>query len=297
LLFRRQNTITFEAALRDLRSKDPRARAAAADALGDVAGGPDRERARVGLESVLADERFEVRCTAALALGDLGLTAAVDALLARLDDSHPQARQTAIIALGKLGDARAFEPLAAVLRSGPPDVRFQAARSLAELDPARAFEPLCSALSDPDAEVRESAAEALSVVNDPRAAGWLADLLGDSRPGTRFAAASTLAWMGDARGFDVLVAGLGDGGQAYEAMECLEKLGDARAATSLAAQMRRMLLAVPLRVRAAAALLAIAPSDPNAAAARALLEKQARSRKPDVRGLAEESLARLGGAS
>jgi hypothetical protein len=76
-------------------------------------------------------------------------------------------------------------------------------------------------------------------------------------------------------------------------MECLESLGDPRATSYLAAQMRRMLLPMPLRVRAAAALLTIAPSDPNAPAARELLEKQARSRKPDVRGLAEDSLARI----
>src|SRR5262245_2951412 len=135
MLFTRENTITLDAALRDLNSTDPRVRAAAADALGDVREGSDRTRARQGLESVLDDGRFEVRCAAALALGDLGDADAVDALLARVQDSHPEARQAAVIALGKLGNPAAVAPLLAALTEGPPEVRFQAARSLAELDP------------------------------------------------------------------------------------------------------------------------------------------------------------------
>jgi HEAT repeat protein len=141
--------------------------------------------------------------------------------------------------------------------------------------------------------VRESAAEALSVVGDRRAAGWLVDLLEDARPGTRFAAAMTLAWLGDARAYDTLVAALPDRERAFEAMEGLEAIGDARAALPLAAQMRRFLLAPVLRVRAAAALLSLAPSDPAAPSARALLEKSRKSSKLDVRGLAEECLERL----
>ncbi len=289
----RSHTITFEAALRDLGSQDPRVRAAAADALGDTPESEDRARARVGLEGVLADARFEVRCAAALALGDLGELEAITALLALLDDAHPEARQAAVMALGKLGNPAAFAPLALALTDGPADVRFQAARSLAELDPARAFAPLCDALRDGDPEVRGSAAEALSVVGDVRAAGWLVPLLTDTRPATRFAAASTLAYLGDGRGFEVLLGALGDRDRAYEAIEGLEAIGDARAAVYLATQMRRMLLSPVLRVRAAAALLAIAPADALAPAARALLEKSKKSRKLDVRGLAEESLERL----
>jgi HEAT repeat protein len=285
----RANTITLEAALRDLGSKDARVRAAAADALGD-APEEDRGRARAGLTRVLDDVRFEVRCAAALALGDLGDLEAVDALLKQLDDAHAEARQAAIIALGKLGNRAAVAPLLRALTDGPPDVRFQAARSLAELDPERAFEPLCAALRDPDAEVRESAAEALSVVGDGRAAGWLAELLGDARVGTRFAAASTLAYLGDARGFDVLVAALPARERAYEAIEGLEAIGNARAVDPLAAQMRRWILPLVLRVRAAAAILALAPTH---AEARALVDKAARSSRPDARGLAEETLQRL----
>jgi hypothetical protein len=60
--------------------------------------------------------------------------------------------------------------------------------------------------------------------------------------------------------------------------------------------MRRLLLSPVLRVRAAAALLAVAPGDLAAPEARKLLDKSAASRRMDVRGLAEECLARLAGA-
>jgi len=69
------HTITFEAALRDIGAKDPRVRAAAADALGHL---PDdlvdaeRQRAVRALVDALGDLRFEVRAGCCLSLGSLG---------------------------------------------------------------------------------------------------------------------------------------------------------------------------------------------------------------------------------
>jgi HEAT repeat protein len=286
--------MTFEAALRDLGSADARVRVAAADALGNTPAGPDRARAAEGLEKLLDDPRFEVRVSAALALGDLEILDVVPALLAHLEDGHPEVRQALVIALGRLGDQRAVERLVAAVSEGPADVRFQAVRSLAELDPAAAFEPLCRALADSDPEVRESAAESLALVGDRRAAARLADLLGDARLQTRFAAAAALAGFADGRGFDVLVAALADKELAYAAVEGLEQLADARAAVPLATLMKRFLVPDYLKVRAAAALLTVAPADVAAPAARNLLEKSRKSRRPEVKGLAEECLARLG---
>jgi HEAT repeat protein len=293
MLFPPSRDMSFDAALRDLSSTDPRVRAAAADALGDTPAGADRARAVAGLELVLDDGRYEVRCAAALALGDLEDHAAVPPLLAHMQDGHPEVRQAIIIALGRLGDPRAVEPLIAAISEGPPDVRFQAVRSLAELDANAAFEPLCRALSDSDPEVRESAAESMALLGEPRAAGWLADLLNDKRPQTRFAAAAALAGLQDARGYDVLVAALGDREAGWVAVEALEALGDARAAAPLAGVVRRFLAPAYIRVRAAAALLTLAPGDVAAPAARSFLAKSTRSRRADVKGLAEECLARL----
>jgi len=153
VLFPRSTTITFDAALRDLGATDVRARVAAADALGDLPEGEDRSAAARALSAALADERFEVRRSAALSLGDVGDPGAMDALLPLVEDGHAEVRQAAIIALGRLGDARAFEPLARALKDGPPDVRFQAVISLVEIDADRSFEPLTEAVGDGDAEV------------------------------------------------------------------------------------------------------------------------------------------------
>jgi HEAT repeat protein len=293
-MFFRPSSITLDAAIRDLGSKDARVRVAAAHALGDLPAGPDAERAAAALRGVLGDPRYEVRCTASLSLGELGDREAVPALLALVDDPHREVRQTAIIALGRLRDPRALAPLLTALADGPPDVRFQAARTLAEIDPAAAYEPLVRALADGDAEVRESVCEALAVVGDRRCAGWVAELLADPRPGTRFAAASTLAGFADARGLDVLVAALGERERAWEAMEGLETIGDARAVEPLLAQLRRRFLTPVLRVRAAAALTMLVPDGPAGAEARAYLEKCRRSRREEVRGYAVEALERLG---
>jgi HEAT repeat protein len=292
MLFRAPE-ITLDAAIRDLGSADPRVRAAAADALGDVPEKEDRARAAQALRTVLADPRFEVRCSAALALGDLQEPSALDALVALIRDEHPAVRQAAVIALGRLGDMRAFEPLVAALREGPPDVRFQAAASLVDVDASRAFDPLAQAIRDQDAEVRGNAAAALGVLGDTRAAGWLADLLVDPKPETRLEAGLALARLGDVRATDTLLAFLGDADRAYLAIEGLEAVGDRRCAPHLAALAGRFFAAKIVRVRAAAALLAVDPDHPGATVARVFLRKAARSRRPDVRGLAEESLHKL----
>lgn len=294
MLFQRQQSISFDAALRDLGATDFRARVAAADALGDVPDEADRPRAAQALHAALGDARFEVRRSAALSLGELGGAADIDALAARLGDDHAQVRQAAAIALGRLGDERAFAPLTEALREGPPDVRFQAAPSLVEIDAERAYEPLVAALRDGDAEVRGSAAGALGVVGDRRAAGWIAELLEDRAPETRFEAACALARLHDERALDPLCGWLDkDTEHAFAAVEMLEELGVARAAPALARVARKLLAPRALRVRAAGAALLLDPSGGEAAFARDFVEKGAKSRREDVRGLAEEALSRL----
>jgi len=294
MLFR-GTTITFEAALRDLRSGDVRARVAAADALGDLPEGEDRAAATDALIAALEDERFEVRRSAALALGELGGDPAVRRLIATLEDRHPEVRQAAAIALGRVGDERAFEPLASALREGLADLRYQAAVSLVEIDAQRAYEPLVAAIGDPDAEVRASVASALGAIGDARAADAIAPLLADKAEATRFEAALALARLGDARAVAPLVGALdGSAEKIYQALDGLESAGDKSAAPELAKLARKLLALRAIRVRAAGVLLGLAPDGPDAAYARELLAKAAKSRRADVRGLAEEALARLG---
>lgn len=320
----RSNTITFEAALRDLGSPRPAVRAQAAHALGDVTAPAERARAVRALIQALGDLRFEVRAEAALALGELGSEDAVSALVARFEDGAAAVRQAAIIALGRLGLASAFEPVARALAEGPPDVRFQAATSLAELDAARAAGPLLTALADSDGEVVGAVAVALGAIGERRAVAPLAALLDSwSRPETRFDIAYALADLGDARAVETL-GGFADHKQlGWDAIEALEKLGtslgtnlgtgaepgtdatpipdtDAGAIRSAAADYLVPLLARrfldPMRkLRAAGALLALDPDHPGVDSARKLILAGLGARKREQVGLAVELLGRVGG--
>lgn len=318
----RSNTITFEAALRDLGSPRPAVRAQAAHALGDVTAPAERARAVRALIQALGDLRFEVRVEAALALGELGSEDAVSALVARFEDGAAAVRQAAIIALGRLGLASAFEPVARALAEGTPDVRFQAATSLAELDAARAAGPLLTALADSDGEVVGAVAVALGAIGERRAVAPLAALLDSwSRPETRFDIAYALADLGDVRAVETL-GGFADHKQlGWDAIEALEKLGtslgtnlgaepgtdatpipdtDAGAIRSAAADYLVPLLARrfldPMRkLRAAGALLALDPDHPGVDSARKLILAGLGARKREQVGLAVELLGRVGG--
>lgn len=286
-------TITLEAALRDLSSQDARVRAAAAHALGDVGEVEHRRRAVDGLIGVLGDPRPEVRAEAAFSLGELETEAAVEPLVRRLEDADVRVRQAAAIALGSLGFRAGFEPLRRALTGGPPDLRFQAATSLAEIDPDAAYEPLVAALSDGDDEVVSAAALALGSLGDRRAAGHLAGKLDHRRPQTRFDVAYALAQLGDGRGAAMLRERLADDALAWDAIEALERIGDPSAADALAPLAERRFIIKPLHVRAAGALLALAPGHGSAAAARNLITTGLRHRRVDVAGVAVDMAGRI----
>ena len=282
------NQITFEAALRDLGHARPEARARAAGALGSV-DPEDRERACAALRRALGDARGEVRYAAALSLSELRDAAAVPALVDQLEDGDPRAREAAAIALGRIGHDAAWAPLARALAEGPPEVRFQAAASLAEIDAERAAPLLRPALGDPDGEVRASAACGLGEVAADRAIDdALAALLGDGHPEPRFEAAIALARHGDRRATAVLLPFLRDAGRALDAAQALGALADPESRPALERFLRRPFASPLVKVCAAHALARL--GEPRG---RAHLERASRSRRDDVRGLAEELLSSL----
>lgn len=295
------STITFAAALRDLSSKNTKARAAAAQALGDVTDPTEQSRAIEGLILALDDERPEVRGEAAGSLGTLRSTGAIPGLVKRLDDGVAGVRQTAAIALGSIAHADAFAPLLAALREGPADLRYQAATSLAEIDGARAFEPLVAALGDADPQVVSAAALALGAINDPRAIAQLAPVLEHAKDAVRFDAAYALAELGDPAGRAVLVGALADPERAWDAVTGLATLATTRPdqATEVADLLGRALVdrKVPpeATVVAAGTVLRVSPTSAHEAAARRVLLAGLDARKVTVRGLAVEQLGAAGG--
>jgi HEAT repeat protein len=290
------STITLDAALRDLAQGSPKARTAAAQALGDVTESTEKRRAVDALIRALDDDRPEVRAEACASLGELGEPSALAMLVRRLDDGVAAVRQHAAIALGSLRHPDGFAPLARALRDGPADLRFQAATSLAEIDPARAYDPLIAALDDGDPQVVSAAALSLGAIGDARAVPRLVEALAHREPATRFDAAYALAELGDPSGRGALAAGLSDAERAWDAVTALTRLGTTDDAEVLGRALLGKHTPPEATVLAAGAILKIAPASAHRDAARRVLLAALAARKVHVRGIAVEQLGEIGGA-
>jgi HEAT repeat protein len=192
--------------------------------------------------AALTDAQVDVRTEAALALGDLGDTRAVEPLTAALAAAGPLTgvsrtylgltpRAACASALGDLMDPRAVMPLISALVDADSDVRRQAALSLGQLGDARAVEPLIAALADESPPVREAAAAALGDLKDTRAVEPLAAALGDADKRLKTVIAEALGALSDPRAIDALVGLLTDADATVRrnATLSLGLLGDPRA--------------------------------------------------------------------
>lgn len=83
-------------------------------------------------------------------------------LIKVLQDPDWDVRETAAWALGELGDARAIDPLIEALQDANKEVRRAAAKALGELGDARVIDPLTEVLQDKNLEVQKAAQEALA---------------------------------------------------------------------------------------------------------------------------------------
>ena len=146
---------------------------------------------------------------AAIALEEVG-RAAVEPLIAKLEDDNPAARKNAAFALGLIEDDRAVDPLIRTLRDGVADVRARSAWSLGMIEDARAVEPLVSVLDDASAEVREDAAWALGMIEDSRAVTGLSRALEDREPEVREQAAWALGMIEAESGVAALTGAVED---------------------------------------------------------------------------------------
>ena len=286
------STITFDAALRDVAQGSPKARVAAAHALGDVREPTEKRRAVEALLRALLDDRPEVRAEACSSLADLGDPSVIAQLVKRLDDGAAGVRQNAAIALGTLAHPDGFAPLALALVEGPADLRYQAATSLAEIDPARSYDPLVAALADRDPQVVAAAALSLGAIGDARAKEVLVPKLEHGDPSTRFDVAYALAELGDPAGKANLAAALGDPERAWDAVTALGRINGVEPLAQVLTSKRVPPEAVVL---AAGKLLELAPEGPHREAARRVLLAALGVRKVNVRGLAVEQLAVVGG--
>jgi HEAT repeat protein len=224
----------LDASVRDLSSARAEVRASSVEDLVRHArlDAAVRTRAVPLLVQRLTDEDPRVRAAAAVALGDLAATDAVSSLLLLVEDDVAHVRQMAINALGEIGDPRALPRLRRALKDARPEVRYQTVIAFARvadgktpdhsedrpspvrsLDASEVDDALFAASSDSDDAVAHIA---LRVAEERHDAGHSPDerllararALVDARqasPHVALVAAILLAKTGDERGNDTVL--------------------------------------------------------------------------------------------
>ncbi len=209
----------------ELKDHDPKVRMKAAGQLGS-SGNTD---AVAPLIFVLKyDDVWNVRKSAAWALGELKDRRSVGSLIEALRHNDWIVQFKAAEALGKIGDTHAVEPLIETLQSESSHVYEQVTWALGELCDDRAVIPLINALENELPAVRMNSAKALGKIRNNSAVGPLiAALMKDRIPEVKKWAAWALGVLDDSRAIEPLIVTLDDGDY-YVRMHAglsLEKIG------------------------------------------------------------------------
>lgn len=163
------------------------------------------DRALPCLVAALNDDDIRVQVRASWAVAAYG-SAAVQAVIAILQDHTAAGRRWAAVALGRLTDARAMGPLLAALHDPDVGVRASAAQALHPFAVPDVEDALIAALHDPDGHVRWAAAGSLAHVGTSTAVEPLIHCLDDPWRDVWGAAATALGTIGDTRAVDPLIA-------------------------------------------------------------------------------------------
>ncbi len=294
-------TPTFDAALRDRSSGDPKYRYAAAAVLASPPDGREAEAIDALVE--LADDPLgPIRTVAVAGLGAIDASRErpeVLALLrARFDDGHDEVRQAAVRAAARMD--RSPDWLVALTKDARAEMRWQAIGALAEqvafgedgaehTDPSATPEiaaALRARIDDEDTRVACAAVESLAWI-DRTSANAIAPAL--EREDTAFSAALALAALGDGRGEPVLIRSLADRTIALEAAEALGEVATERGLEALAFTAARLF--TPLLIRAAVGKALARRGDWRGEPA---LDRVLRAWRPDGRDYAIEAVGKLG---
>ena len=131
------------------------------------------------LMPLLKDPEFDVRKSAAEALGKIGSEEVIPHVIPLLKDSDPSVREFAAGALGEIGSEEAISNLIELLRDPDPNVRKAAAQALGEIRSEEAVSHLFPLLKDSELDVRRSAAGALGEIGSEQVIPHLIELLKD----------------------------------------------------------------------------------------------------------------------
>lgn len=167
----------WSAALRDVRAQRVDMRIAAAQRLGQPVDAAQLKEAFDALSVMTDDREPRVRAAAVEALGDLldasaeitadpaELRSAVASVLQRrLSDAEPSVRELGALGLAELGWTVATGALTEALHSQYPEVRFQALSAAAQSGTDQAGDLVLPLLEDPDPYVRTAAVRAAGMI-------------------------------------------------------------------------------------------------------------------------------------
>lgn len=141
-----------------LQDTCPIVRFNAALALGDIG---DTAAAGALTQAIVPEPRDDVAMAMAKALADLG-PPAIPALIKLTNSTKPVVRMTACWELGRIGAHQAVEPLIRRLDDHDPNVRRAAIFALRRIGDERGLEAIARQVQSPDWRTEESAEQALS---------------------------------------------------------------------------------------------------------------------------------------
>jgi HEAT repeat protein len=270
-----------------LTDPDPKIKQVAADVLGDI-GGPEATSAltrslgdsdssvrmhtvkalgaigRRGNGAVvlsliprLEDDKADVRIATIAQLEELGDRRAVIPLVARFGDTAPEARRNAVRAVGKLADPSAVPALVRLMNDPNDEVRTAAVGSLGLLGAVDALDALSEQLSTGSDTYRQKVAYALGQIAAVPRSGKAGEnamrtLVQNLEPTTSRTAAREALHVAGKAAVPALVAHLQGRihGDPTTAVALLADAADSRATSTLAAELERGRVAMPLVLKA-----------------------------------------------
>jgi HEAT repeat protein len=183
----------------------------------------------------LNDQKYSsIRMNAAVALGQVSDTGAVESLITALNDKDSKVGKAAVSALGQIGDTRAVEALLIIaVRHKDWRVGEAAVSALSQIGDTRAVEALLI-IAVKAILLKEQATKALVQIGMP-AIGRLSLALKDKDADVRQVAAKVLGEIGNTRAVEPLIFALKDSDSAVRivAIQSLGKIGDAHAVQPL----------------------------------------------------------------
>lgn len=162
------------------------------------------------LINALNHHEKNIREEAAMVLGRIGTSEALEALLPALRDRDRIVREEAAEALMRASDPQTIDALIPALRDRDPIVRADAAQALGRIGSPQALEALTHGIHDEDSQVKKYVAEALGEIGTLEALETLIPALQDKNSEVRGATAAALGKIGGERAVNALIPSLQD---------------------------------------------------------------------------------------